>query len=313
MAGGGRLRISAGMAGLFLLLLESCAHAPSARLQEPALPTPWSRWRQIDGGFVHYVDTDPQAGGEALLIVHGFLGSTVLLVPFIDAIRADHRVVMPDLPGCGLSAAPRGALSMELYLRFLEQFCGQLGLRQVVLVGSSLGAQLGVRYAAGHGGQVRSLVLCGPFGLAEQQKRGCMRLARSEVLLRLAAPWVTRETVRRKLLYAVADDSLVEPSLVNAFWAPLRTASGRRVASQLLSRIAVREPLDPLLSGLCLPVLVLFGEKDPFVPPESGARYGELVPGARVVVLSGLGHLPLVEAPGEVALVIEAFLGGETD
>ncbi len=267
---------------LLCLVFASCAQLPSTRhpdrSPEPALPTPWSGWMQIQGGRVHYVDTDPRGPAEALLIVHGFLGSTALFQPLIDVLRAGRRVVMPDLPGCGLSQAPRGAVSAECYLQFLEQFCERLGLRPVVLLGSSLGAQLSVRYAVEHAGQVRSLVLCSPFGLAEQQKRGRMRLARSELLLRLAAPWVSRRTVRRKLLEAVADDSLVEPPLVEIFWAPFRTASGRRVASQLLSRIAVREPLDPLLSGLCLPVLVLFGEKDPLAPPESGAHYKSLCP-----------------------------------
>ncbi len=312
MPSGRRTRTSGGMPGLFVcvLLLCSCAHLPSSRLPEPVPPTPWSHWTQIQGGQVHYLDTGPQGPAEALLIVHGFLGSTVLFETFIDRIRAGRRVVMPDLPGCGLSSAPRGAASMKLYLEFLEQFSAQLGLRQIVLMGSSLGAQLSVRYAAEHGGQVSSLVLISPFGLAQQQKRGRMRLARSEVLLRLAAPWVSRERVRRELLEAVADDSLVEPRLVDSFWAPFRTAAGRRVASQLLSRIAVRQPLDPLLARLTLPVLVLFGEKDPLSPPRSGGRYKELVPAARVVVFSGLGHLPHLEAPGEVARSIETFLIG---
>jgi len=51
-----------------------------------------------------------------------------------------------------------------------------------------------------------------------------------------------------------------------------------------------------------------FGKKDPLSPPGVSARYIELVPVARVVIFSGLGHLPHVEAPGEVARSIETFL-----
>jgi pimeloyl-ACP methyl ester carboxylesterase len=286
---------------------------PSVRVQEAVLPTRWSHWTVIEGGRVHYVDTDPQGPAEALFIVHGFLGSTIPFEPFIDVIRTRRRVVMPDLPGCGYSSAPRGAGSLEFYLGFLEQFSAQLGLRQVVLMGSSAGSQLSVRYAAEHGGQLSALVLCSPFGLAEQQKNGRMRLARSEVLLRLAAPWVSRERVRRTLVNVVADDSLVDSRLVDSFWAPFRTAAGRRVASQLLSRVAMRQPLDPLLARLSLPVLVLFGKEDPLSPPGCGARFSELLPGSRVVLVSGVGHMPHVEAPGEVARNIEAFLAEKAD
>jgi pimeloyl-ACP methyl ester carboxylesterase len=319
MAGGRRLRTSGLTAGLSacLLLFCSCAQLPTARRQdrrpEPVPPTPWSHWARIDGRRVHYVDTGPRGPAQPLLIVHGFLGSTDLFEPFIDELRTCHRVVMPDLPGCGFTSAPRGPCSMEFYLDFLERFRAQLGLQQVVLMGSSMGAQLAVRFAAERPGQVGLLVLCNPFGLAEQQRKGSMRLARSEVLLRLAAPWISRARVRRTLLRVVADDSRVGPQLVDSFWAPFQTAQGRKVACQLLSRVAVRQPLDPLLSRLRLPVLVLLGEEDPLGPPGRGARYAELLPDARVVAFPGVGHLLHVEAPAEAARCIEAFLAEKAD
>jgi pimeloyl-ACP methyl ester carboxylesterase len=300
-------RRSAGAGIVLIALLGSCAGLPGARLQESFPPPPWSGWMDVWGARVHYVDTDPQGPTEALLIVHGFLGSTIPFELFIEDIRAGRRVVMPDLPGCGLSPAPDGDSSLESYLDFLEAFSLQLGLERIALMGSSQGAQLGVRYAARHGGQVSCLILSSPFGLAAQQDRAGP-LARCEALLRLAAPWVTRGRVRRGLLNAVADDSVIDARILESYWAPFRTAAGRRAASQQLSRIAMRQPLDPELARLSLPVLILFGEEDPLNPPQSYARYQELAPSARVVVLSGLGHLPYLEAPGEVARRIEDFL-----
>jgi pimeloyl-ACP methyl ester carboxylesterase len=303
-----RRGLRAGIA-VFSLILACCAGLPAARMPAPVPTSPWSQWIDVQEIRVHYVDTDPRGAADALLIVHGFLGSTVPFEPFIDRIRPGRRVVMPDLPGCGLSSPPAGDASLELYLDFLEQFSAKLGLQRIVLMGTSLGAQLGVRYALEHSGQVRSLVLSCPFGLAEQQNR--TRMARCEPILRLAAPWVTRARVRRELLNAVADDSLIDSRYLESCWAPLQTAAGRRVASQLLSRIAVRHPLDPLLARLSLPVLILFGDKDPMNPPLSCARYKKLVPEARIMVFSGLGHLLYLEDPRGVAREVEAFLIGE--
>ena len=97
-----------------------------------------------------------------------------------------------------------------------------------MLLGSSLGCQIGARYALRHAAQVDAVVLSSPYGLAGQ-RRDRMRLARSEALLRLAAPWISRGRLRRELQQAAADESLITPRIVDSYYAALRTPDGRRV------------------------------------------------------------------------------------
>jgi pimeloyl-ACP methyl ester carboxylesterase len=297
------------LAGIFCvsLVLSCCAGLPPAAEREAGEPSAWSRWTEVRGRGVHYLDTDPGGPKHALLIVHGYLGSTVPFARLVEHLQPEWRVVMPDLPGCGLSSPPDGPGDLECYLGFLREFSLQLGLERVVLLGSSLGCQIGARYALRHAAQVRAVVLSSPYGLAGQ-RRDRMRLARSEALLRLAAPWVSRGRLRRELQQAAADESLITPPIVDSYYAALRTPGGRRAASQLLSRIAVREPLEPVLPLLSQPVLVLIGEKDPLSGPQYAARLRELAPGAQVVLLPGTGHLPHLQAPEEMARRINAFL-----
>jgi pimeloyl-ACP methyl ester carboxylesterase len=265
----------------------------------------------VQGVRVHYIDTDPAGPADALLIVHGYLGSTVPFAGLVERLRPQRRIVMPDLPGCGLSSPPDGPGDMECYLAFLREFSLRLGLERVVLLGSSLGCQIGARYALRYAAQVKAVVLSSPFGLAGQG-RDRVRLARCETLLRLAAPWVSRGRLRRELQEAAVDESLITPRIVDSYFTAFRTSAGRRVASQLLSRIATREHLETMLPILTQPVLILLGENYPLSGPQYVARLRQLAPGAEVVLLSGIGHLPQLQAPEEMARQINSFLRAAT-
>lgn len=303
------IRINRAGAGVVCasLILYCCAGMPTVRPADPALPTAWSRWTEVGGVRVHYVDTDPCGPQEALVIVHGYLGSTIPFEAFIRHLGAERRVVMPDLPGFGFSSAPATDVDAEYYLRFLQSFVAQLGLRRVELLGTSAGAQLGTRYALRSRGQVTALVLGCPVGLAEQRD-GPLRRFRSEALLRLLAPWVSRARVRRELHEVVGDDGLIDERILDSYWRPLRTREGRGVASQFLSRIAAREQLESYLPLLDLPVLILIGERDSLNEPRYSARYAQLSPEAEIVLLCGLGHLLFLEAPEMATHWVGEFL-----
>jgi pimeloyl-ACP methyl ester carboxylesterase len=217
--------------------------------------------------------------------------------------------VIPDLPGCGLSSPPAVAADLEFYLDFLREFSQRLGLERFVLLGSSLGCQIGAHYAQRQA-EVEALVLCSPFGLSGQGRTG---LARRELLLRLAAPWVSRARLARELEKAAAEDGLITPQIVDSYWSNLRTPAGRRVASQLLSRVASREPLESVLPLVAVPVLILLGENDPLSGRQYLARFQAAAPHGQVVVLPGLGHFLHLQAPQEVARQVEVFLRAAPD
>lgn len=119
----------------------------------------------------------------------------------MEELRGQRRVVMPDLPGCGLSAPPATDCGVEFYVGFLREFTLKLGLTRTELFGSSMGCQIAARYAEEQAGQVRALVLSSPYGLAGQDQ-GRAGLLRCEALLRLEP---LLPTLRRPQLILLAE------------------------------------------------------------------------------------------------------------
>ena len=120
------------------------------RLELAAIPT-----AVLEGG-----------AGPPLVLLHGageFAGLWLRVVP---GLAAGHRVVAPDLPGHGASAAPPGPLGAERLLAWLGELVQRTCPTPPTLVGRGLGGALAARFAAAHGDRLAGLVLVGALGLA---------------------------------------------------------------------------------------------------------------------------------------------------
>jgi pimeloyl-ACP methyl ester carboxylesterase len=74
-----------------------------------------------------------------------------------------------------------------------------------------------------------------------------------------------------------------------------------------MAQHVLRQP-EPLLARIRVPVLLLWGERDAMVPVSNAQDYLRALPDARLVVLPGIGHVPMEEAPAEVTRVLREFL-----
>jgi pimeloyl-ACP methyl ester carboxylesterase len=208
------MRQCAGNASLVLALLVLLSCAGDRQKQKPMTTSvsPLSKWCTIGGTRIHYIDTGECESGGRLLIVHGYLGSTVPFLELIDDLSADLRVVMPDLPAFGASEVPEWACTMEYYLDFLQGFSRAVGLDRYYLAGTSMGANIAVHYAVGHPGQVQGLILLSPFGLHDQDGR-MTQVRRWDALLPLASSLITRRNVHRRLLRSIQNDDQISAEL----------------------------------------------------------------------------------------------------
>ena len=104
--------------------------------------------------------------GPPLVLLHSSGEFAALWQRVIGGLAATHRVIAPDLPGHGASAAPAGPLGADRMLAWLGELLSQTCPEPPVLVGRGLGGAVAARFAAGHGDRVEALVLVGAFGLA---------------------------------------------------------------------------------------------------------------------------------------------------
>ena len=270
-----------------------------------------SKWCTVGSTRIHYFDIDRAGAGTSLLILHGYLGSTVSFLDLIDRLSPDLRVVMPDLPAFGASGMPDSGCTMEYYLDFLAGFTEAVGLDRYYLMGTSMGANMAAHYAAEYPQAVRRLIFSSPFGLHDQAGR-MSQIKRWDAFLPLFCSLITRRGIQRRLRRSILNQELVTPELVDAYWRPFATAEGRRAMVEITREIAGRCSMDEVLPRIEQSVLILIGSEDKLLGADDYEKFHRLLAREQLEIIEGSGHFVYLDSPEVVTKKIVTFTrGGE--
>ena len=217
--------------------------------------------------------------GKPLVLLHGLSGSWRWWRPLLGRLAERYRVHLVEIPRFGRGFAPGAAADWTA--RALDE----LELAPLRLVGHSLGGLLAAQVAARRPTRTTRLALVAPAGLPSG--RGLLGHG-----LPLAA---TLRAAPPALLAAVARDA--------AAAGPVSLLRG--------ARYAVGADLRPELRAITAPTLLLWGERDPLVPVRLASSWRRELRDVRVVVVPGAGHVPMFDAPAEVADALLSFLEDE--
>jgi pimeloyl-ACP methyl ester carboxylesterase len=242
-----------------------------------------------------------RGSGRPLLLLHGWGVSSELFAPILDALQAESRLIVPDLPGFGATAEPDAPWSVHDYAAWCIALLDRLGVDSCDLIGHSNGGRIGIVIAATFPGRVRRMVLTGSAGI------------------RPKTTWRATARVRwYKALRSVERSALAPAGLRRAAGrnADRRGSSDYRAASGVMRGTLVRivnEDLRSLLPGVRLPVLLIWGDRDTETPLEDGRLMEQLIPDAGLVVFEGAGHYAYLEQPDRFCRIVEVFLRDDRD
>ncbi|MGH3432943.1 MAG: alpha/beta fold hydrolase [Thermocrispum sp.] len=248
--------------------------------------------------------------GTPLLLLHGVGGTWRVWGPVLPDLERAHEVFAPTLPGhCGAEPLADGVVpSIGALVDGVEDALDRAGLERVHVVGNSLGGWIALELA--RRGRARSVVVFGSAGAWRSQRRLKVLAAQLRWQLSLlgrfserADALASRPTIRTALLRTqVAHPDRADPAELAA---AIRAVPQSPVVSPLLRTIA-EKPLEPLRDPGCR-VRVVWAERDRVIPFEHyGEPLLERVPSAELVRHGGIGHVPMSDAPGDVArLVLE--------
>jgi pimeloyl-ACP methyl ester carboxylesterase len=133
------------------------------------------------------------------------------------------------------------------------------------------------------------------------------RLARSWPANRLLEWVLPRGLVLASVRNVVGDEATVTDEVVDRYYDMTVRAGNRRALAQRLARPDPDQ--SERIRGLRQPTLVLWGARDRLIPLQSGQRFAQDIPNARLVVLDGLGHVPQQEDPQRTVAEVQGFLG----
>jgi pimeloyl-ACP methyl ester carboxylesterase len=263
------------------------------------------RFIRLDDVDLHVVE-DGTPGAPGLLLIHGTAGSTAWWDPVVPELAGACRVIRVDLAGHGRSSSPAGGYDIDAHARRVGAALDRLGAGQVTVIGHSMGCMVATALAEQRPGRVAALALIdmGPSLDAANPEGPLVRLLLARFPGRLLWRLRTEHTIRKALRSAFArpvgiPGAIIEAALGMTHAALAETARG---AENYLRQ----RSLPDRLAALGVPVLVIFGIEDARYPSSSAAAY-RAVPGARVELLPGVGHTPMMEDPHATGALLLEF------
>ena len=272
----------------------------------------------VDGRRVAFLERD---GTEpALVLIHGFGAEKDGWLGFVDALPEGRRVLVPDLPGHGGSEAGPGAYGAFRLTDEVAAWLAAVTDGPADLVGNSLGGLVATLVASRAPDGVRRLVLMDPAGVDAPQPSGL-----DSLLADGANPGgdggaiPKRDSAANPLIpttRAEYDDLLDlvfegDPEIPGPARDVLAASARDRAPflRDLFANIQGDEgDLLPVMPTVRQPTLVIWGERDRVLSPSAAPIWAESLPDATLVVLPGVGHAPMMEAPAETARLVTGFL-----
>jgi pimeloyl-ACP methyl ester carboxylesterase len=303
-----------GMWRLLLVLVVGCApvRVPDAERfpQTPrrlalAVPEP-RRLVEVDGVALAVHDSAPESALPVLLCLHAIGHGGGDFAGVEAALHDSYRVISVDWPGHGASGPDVSPPSALRYTTLLEGLVRALELKQVVVLGNSIGGAVAVRFAALHPELVRAVILCNPGGMDPGGLIARLFIGHLVSKFHDGAeghasfkPWF--DEYYRSIL--VTDASAARRTLiVEAGYesAPVLEQAWRSFAQPEADQRA-------LAASLKMPVLVAWAARDGLIQWSRNREAIEAIPGVKVLQFEA-GHSPFLETPAEFLAVVTPFL-----
>lgn len=271
----------------------------------------------ICGSQVHYWTYGP-ATARTILMVHGFRGNHIGLLKIIASLK-DYRVIVPDLPGYGVST-PMTELPHDVtgYSAFVKALIVELQLDRPVLLGHSFGSIIASHVAATEPDLVSELILVSPIAVSPRAgiNRPFAKLVEGYYWLSthlpepLAARVIMSKTFNRlqSLTLARTQDRRTRRAIYRHHLGDLEFAQNRRVIGESFVDSIAKTAADEA-DRIPNRTLLVAGEKDTLSPSKYQRRLHARLAQSTLVLVPHVGHLVHLETPSEAARAIDEFLG----
>ncbi|WP_327344639.1 alpha/beta hydrolase [Streptomyces europaeiscabiei] len=236
-----------------------------------------------------------------LVLIHGHPFDRTMWRPQISAFAASRRVIAPDLRGYGESPVVPGVTPLPAFAEDVAALLDDLGVRDFVLGGLSMGGQIAMECYRQYPHRVRGLLLADTFPAAETPQGRRTRNAMADRLLREGMTGYADE-VLYKMVAPYADAE------VTAQVRRMMTATDPEGAAAALRGRAERPDYRDLLTRVSVPALVVVGADDEYTPVSDAQGMHSALPDSTLHVIEGAAHLPNLERPDEFNKVLEDFL-----
>lgn len=242
-----------------------------------------------EAGNFKFID---EGEGETLLLLHGLFGALSNWEYVLNEFSQRYRVVIPMMP---IYEMPVRTAGLESLTDFIEEFVRFHALKNLTLLGNSLGGHLALMYTLRNPDNVKRLILTGSSGLFESSmggsypKRGSYDYIRERVAYTFYYP----ETASKELI-----DEVFE--ITNSIQKCLSIVA--------IAKSAQRHNMASEITKINIPTLLVWGLNDTITPPLVGHEFNQLIPQSTLRFIDKCGHAPMMEHPQKFNTLLNEFL-----
>jgi 2-hydroxymuconate-semialdehyde hydrolase len=258
---------------------------------------------RVSGGELAYAD---EGDGPAVVLLHGFPTSSHLWRDLVPMLAPRFRAVAPDLLGYGDSSKPEDpeALTIRAQARHVGELLDALEITRFATVGHDLGG--GVAQLLSLEGGAEALVLADAVSFGAWPIEGVR-------MLQAAEPASADEDLVRGIVGVALETGMSHPERLaeedrREYLRPwLADPPALLRAARGIDGVGLTGT-ESRLAAMDVRALIVWGEDDPFQPPELAEGLGEAIPGATVALLPGCSHFVTEDAPEAVLPLISEYL-----
>ncbi|MFN2461900.1 MAG: alpha/beta fold hydrolase [Candidatus Velthaea sp.] len=257
--------------------------------------------KTIDGVRIAY---DDAGSGAALVLLHGFpLDRTIWDAQF-TALSQRCRVIRPDLRGSGESGFTDGPALMETLAADVAGLLDALGVERAIVAGHSMGSYVALAFFRMYSERVAGLALVGGHVAADTP---ALLPGRDALAAHVAAAGIEPAVQAYWPRYFNPRFYSEDVALVERARAIMRRQDPRGTAAHIIG-MKERVGSEDLLEDIAVPALIVAGETDDWITPQALKRTADAIADCEYVLLRGVGHMPMMEAPAETTAALERLV-----
>jgi len=244
----------------------------------------------IEEDKFRYIETGE---GKPIIILHGLMGGLSNFQGVTSYFpKKGYKVLVPELP---IYDMPMLKTNVKNFAKFLERFIEFKGLKDVILLGNSLGGHIGLLHTKMFPEVVKALVITGSSGLYESAmgdgypKRG------------------DYEFIKKKAEDVFYDPEVATKEIVDEVFATVNDRM-KLVKTLAIAKSAIRHNMAKDLPKMPNPTCIIWGENDSVTPPKVAKEFHELLPDSELFWIEKCGHAPMMEHPDTFNSILDAWL-----
>lgn len=241
-----------------------------------------------EAGF-KFVD---EGKGQVLLLLHGLFGALSNWEGVVSRFSKNFRVVIPMLP---IYEMPIREAGLEGLRKFVEDFVAFKDLKDMIIMGNSLGGHIALLYTLKNSEKVKKLILTGSSGLFEDSMGGSYPKRGNY------------EYIKERVAYTFYDPSVATKELIDEVFETTKSIP-KCMRIVAIAKSAQRNNLAEELNEIKTPTLLVWGLNDTITPPIVAHEFNRLIPNSNLKFIDKCSHAPMMEHPHKFNELVEDFL-----